>query len=68
MWRNPTLRSLVEVLDRVIGKGVIVESDVPVSPAVDGLRRAAEGRREERGGPESPREPGPIALPPPSSN
>ncbi len=45
MGRGPTLRSLIEVLDRVIGRGVVVESDVPVSPALAGLRRAA-GARE----------------------
>ncbi len=41
MRRGPTLRSLVEVLDRVIGRGVVVESDLPVSPALAGLRDQA---------------------------
>ncbi len=43
-WRGPTLRSLIEVLDRVIGRGVIVDSGMPVSPALAQLRRAAQGR------------------------
>ncbi len=41
VWRAPTLRSLIEVLDRVIGRGVVIDSDVPVSPVLAGLRRAA---------------------------
>ncbi len=40
MWRAPTLRSLIEVLDRVVGRGVVVDSDLPVSPALAGLRAA----------------------------
>lgn len=44
LWRGPTLRSLIEVLDRVIGRGVVIDSDVPVSPALAGLRRAAATR------------------------
>ncbi len=43
-WRGPTLRSLIDVLARVIGRGVVVDSDVPVSPALAGLRRAAVAR------------------------
>ncbi len=46
MWRGPTLRSLVEVLDRVIGRGVVVDSDLPVSPALAGLRRQAAAAEE----------------------
>ncbi len=41
MRRGLTLRSLVEVLDRVIGRGVVVESDLPVSPTLAGLRDQA---------------------------
>lgn len=55
-WRTPTLRSLIELLDRVVGRGVIIDSDVPVSPAVVGIRCAAagRGRRLERPEPTDP--------------
>ncbi len=54
MGRGTTLRSLIEVLDRVIGRGVVVDSDVPVSPVLAGLRRAAQGREPPRALPPDP--------------
>ena len=46
MGRGPTSRSLIEMLDRVIGRGVVIDSDLPVSPTLAGLRRAARARDE----------------------
>ncbi len=50
MWRGTTLRSLIEVLDRVIGRGVVIDSGVPVSPALAGLR-AAQAREDSQATP-----------------